>query len=84
MSNNTATIKTRKNLVSTRTITMTALLAAISYVLAFLEFPVPLSPSFARMDLSDWGVCVWTGYRSDDRIDKKYITASVNINRRNW
>ena len=53
MSNNTATIKTRKNLVSTGTITMTALLAAISYVLAFLEFPVPLSPSFARMDLSD-------------------------------
>lgn len=53
MSNNTATIKIRKNLVSTRTITMTALLAAISYVLAFLEFPVPLSPSFARMDLSD-------------------------------
>ncbi|MEI3496606.1 MAG: hypothetical protein V8R17_12200 [Blautia obeum] len=41
MSNNTATIKTRKNLVSTGTITMTALLAAISYVLAFLEFPVP-------------------------------------------
>lgn len=53
MSNNTATIKTRENLVSTRTITMTALLAAISYVLAFLELPVPLSPSFARMDLSD-------------------------------
>ena len=53
MSNDTATIKTRKNLVSTRTITMTALLAAISYVLAFFEFPVPLSPSFARMDLSD-------------------------------
>ena len=53
MNNNTATIKTRKNLVSTRIITMTALLAAISYVLAFLEFPVPLSPSFARMDLSD-------------------------------
>lgn len=89
MSNNTATIKTRKNLVSTRTITMTALLAAISYVLAFLEFPVPLSPSFCtngsvRFTCTDWGVCVWTGYRSDDRIDKKYITASVNINRRNW
>lgn len=31
-----------------RTITMTALLAAISYVLAFLEFPVPLSPSFGE------------------------------------
>ena len=36
-----------------RTITMTALLSAMAYVLAFVEFPVPLSPSFARMDLSD-------------------------------
>ena len=53
MSNNTTTNIKRGNLVSTRTITMTALLAAMSYVLAFLEFPVPLSPSFARMDLSD-------------------------------
>ena len=40
-----------------RTITMTALLSAMAYVLAFAEFaefPVPLSPSFARMDLSDF------------------------------
>lgn len=36
-----------------RTITMTALLSAMAYVLAFVEFPMPLSPSFARMDLSD-------------------------------
>ena len=43
----------RRNCVSTRTITITALLASISYILAFIEFPVPLSPSFARMDLSD-------------------------------
>lgn len=43
----------RKNFVSTRIITITALLASISYILAFIEFPVPLSPSFARMDLSD-------------------------------
>ena len=28
---------------------MTDLLAAIPYVLAFLEFPLPLSPSFARV-----------------------------------
>jgi riboflavin transporter FmnP len=35
---------------SIRTITMTALLSAMAYVLAF----VPLSPSFARMDLSDF------------------------------
>lgn len=32
---------------------MTAVLSAIAFVLAFFEFPVPLSPSFARMDLSD-------------------------------
>jgi len=30
-----------------------AVLSAVSFVLSFLEFPVPLSPSFARMDLSD-------------------------------
>lgn len=34
-------------------LTMTAVLSAIAFVLAFFEFPVPLSPSFARMDLSD-------------------------------
>lgn len=44
--------KTTKN--SVRTMTMIAMLAGISYVLAFLEFPVPLSPSFAKMDLSDF------------------------------
>ena len=38
---------------SAQTLTVTALLSAVAFVLAFLEFPVPLSPSFARMDLSD-------------------------------
>ena len=76
MSNNTATIKTRKNLVSTRTITMTALLAAIESIIC--------TNGSVRFTCTDWGICVWTGYRSDDRTDKKYITASVNINRRNW
>lgn len=37
-----------------RTITMTALLSAMAYVLAFVEFPIPLSPTFARMNLSDF------------------------------
>ena len=46
--------ETRKYTLNVRTITMTAMLSAISYVLAFLEFPVPLSPAFARMDLSDF------------------------------
>lgn len=39
---------------NTRSITMTAMLAAVSYILAFVEFPVPLSPAFAKMDLSDF------------------------------
>lgn len=42
------------NKISVRTITMTALLSAIAYILAFVEFPVPLSPVFARMDISDF------------------------------
>lgn len=40
--------------ISVRTITMTAILSAIAYILAFVEFPVPLSPPFARMDFSDF------------------------------
>ena len=36
-----------------RTITGVAVLSAIAFILAFLEFPVPLSPAFVRMDLSD-------------------------------
>ena len=36
-----------------RTITGAAVLSAIAFILAYFEFPVPLSPSFARMDLSD-------------------------------
>ena len=51
---NTVSIeKSRKTAVlSVRTISMTAMLSAVAYLLAFVEFPVPLSPSFARMDLS--------------------------------
>lgn len=36
-----------------RTITGVAVLSAIAFILACFEFPVPLSPAFARMDLSD-------------------------------
>ena len=52
---NTVSIaKSRKTpALSVRTISMTAMLSAVAYLLAFVEFPVPLSPSFARMDLSD-------------------------------
>ena len=53
---NTVSIaKSRKTAVlSVRIISMTAMLSAVAYLLAFVEFPVPLSPSFARMDLSDF------------------------------
>ena len=53
---NTVSIaKSRKTAVlSVRTISMTAMLSAVAYLLAFVEFSVPLSPSFARMDLSDF------------------------------
>ncbi|MCD8027073.1 MAG: ECF transporter S component [Erysipelotrichaceae bacterium] len=46
-------IYTKKSHLSTRKITMIATFAAISFVLAFIELPVPFSPSFAKYDLSD-------------------------------
>ena len=49
------TVKVRKktSIQNVRMLTITVVLSAISFILAFFEFPVPLSPSFARMDLSD-------------------------------
>lgn len=41
-----------------RAVTATGLLSAMAYILAFPEFPVPLSPSFARMDFSDFPALV--------------------------
>ncbi len=34
--------------------TSVAVLSAVAFILAAFEFPVPLTPSFARMDLSDF------------------------------
>lgn len=51
---NPSTANAVRRIPHTRFLTVTALLAAVAYLLAFLEFPVPLSPSFARMDLSDF------------------------------
>lgn len=47
----TQTVKSRFN---TRILVSVAMLSAISYVLAFIEIQLPLSPSFAKMDLSDF------------------------------
>ena len=49
----TVAIQKKSSIQNVRTLTMTAVLSAIAFVLAIFEFPVPLSPSFARMDLSD-------------------------------
>ena len=49
----TIAIQKKSSIQNVRMLTMTAVLSAIAFVLAFFEFPVPLSPSFARMDLSD-------------------------------
>ncbi len=38
---------------SAHRITVTAMLSAIAFVLMFFEFPVPLMPSFIKMDISD-------------------------------
>ena len=60
--NKTIILKRRTNIkkdcYNVRAVTMTAMLAAVSYILAFVKFPVPLSPAFARMDLSDFPALV--------------------------
>lgn len=43
-------MKSRNN---TRKLVSVAMLSAIAYLLAFIEIQIPLSPSFAKMDLSD-------------------------------
>ncbi len=50
---NLTTNQTTNSKISTRVMVCTAMLAAVSFLLAFLEVPMLLSPSFARMDLSD-------------------------------
>jgi riboflavin transporter FmnP len=52
MTNTAAKSRTRKT-ASVRWITVTAVMAAIAYVLMLIEFPVPFMPSFIKMDLSD-------------------------------
>ncbi len=45
--------KTRTQIMNTRTLISIAMLSTISYLLAFIEISIPLSPSFAKMDISD-------------------------------
>lgn len=50
-SEKTATKRTRR--VNVRYMTMTAMLSAISFILMFFDFNVPLMPSFIQMDFSE-------------------------------
>lgn len=43
----------RKERGSIRYLTVTAMLAAISYILMFLDFSIPIMPTFIKMDLSE-------------------------------
>ena len=45
-------MKTNEKKMNIRKLTGTAMLSAIAYVLMFLEFPIPLIPSFIKMDFS--------------------------------
>lgn len=45
--------KTKSSMSSTRKLTMTAMLAAVATVLMFFSVPVPLMPSFIKLDFSE-------------------------------
>lgn len=52
MQQSISTKKTKK-VMSTRVIAQVGILAAISYFLRFIEVPLPIFPSFLKLDLSD-------------------------------
>ncbi len=51
--NTTACVFPRRSLTRVRALTVTAMLSAIAFVLMFLDFSVPLIPSFVKMDISE-------------------------------
>ncbi|MBR1780877.1 MAG: ECF transporter S component [Oscillospiraceae bacterium] len=54
MSNQTAPAASAKGKVlSTRALVVTAMLSAVAFVLMFIEFPIPIMPSFVKLDISD-------------------------------
>ena len=67
----TVAIQKKSSIQNVRTLTMTAVLSAIAFVLAFFEFPVPLSPSFGThgfvvLACADWSLCLWPGSGNTD------------------
>lgn len=43
----------RKGRITTRSLVVTAMLSAVAFVLMFIEFPIPIMPSFVKLDISD-------------------------------
>lgn len=43
-----------------RFLTVTAMLSAISFVLMYLEFPIPIMPAFIKFDISDFPALIGT------------------------
>lgn len=51
--NTTSSTTTKKTMVDARYLTVTAMLSAVAFILMFLQFSVPVMPSFVKMDLSE-------------------------------
>lgn len=47
------TTKTSSNVLTVRTMTSTAMLSAVAFVLMYIETPIPIMPGFIKFDLSD-------------------------------
>lgn len=53
MNNTEKTASAKKKIFTARSIAMIGMLSAISFILMFLDFSVPVMPSFIKMDLSE-------------------------------
>lgn len=53
MSDNNMSTNTGKKKMGVRQLTVTAMLSAVAFVLMYIEFAIPIMPSFIKFDLSD-------------------------------
>ena len=54
----TTTSNTKTTVFSVKTIAKVAILAAIAEILMLIEFPLPIAPSFYKMDFSEVAVLI--------------------------
>ncbi|GFI32391.1 hypothetical protein IMSAGC013_03790 [Lachnospiraceae bacterium] len=72
-----------------RAVTMTAMLAAVSYILAFFGISCPAVPGICPDGTVGFpgayrGVCFWAGFRHHDWACKKWVAAAIYFNGRCW